>query len=157
MQMWFLWPCDVTVISISIMWCQWPHQLHQCICLLKITKMRFNTSTFLASQDANGIKIGTITFLRSRQLKWGVISLFGHWYHWHWILCHMILTVLPMAPLHSPHQDNWNEVQHHGYDHVTPLVLTSTLCDSNSIINGSIAFLWTRWSKWSATLLFLLM
>ena len=90
------------------------------------------------SHDANGIFNGIIAFLRSRWLKWGATWHFGH--------------VKPLAPasdnvdsifmasLHSLYPDNWNEVQHDFW-----------LCDANGIINGTIAFVGSRWLKWSAT------
>ena len=64
--------------------------------------------------------------------------LFGHLHHWHWCWCHMRPTVLSMTPLHSLGQDNWNEVKYDVFNHVIPLVLASTLCDANSIINSMI-------------------
>ena len=43
------------------------------------------------------------------------------------------------------------------FDHVTPLVLSSILCDDDIIINDIIASPGSRWSKWGTTWLFLVM
>ena len=79
------------------------------------------------------------------------ISFLHPWHHWHWCWCHGMPTVFQMAPLHSLGQDNQNEVKHGIFGHVTPLVLASSLCDANSINNGIIAYLGSRWSNWDAT------
>ena len=69
---WYCCSCDAIGISISIMWCQWHHRWHHCICLVKIIKTKCNIGTGI------GIKNGTTAFHRSRQLKWGATWLFGH-------------------------------------------------------------------------------
>ena len=58
---------------------------------------------------------------------------FSHWHHCHWCWCHMMQTVLSLVPLHSLGEDNSNEVQHHVFGHLTPMVLAPTLCYANSI------------------------
>ena len=76
----------------------------------------------LPSQDASGIVSGTTAFPRSRQSKWSErYLLLVMWYHWH----HEMQRASPMSPLHSLNQDNQNELQHHLFGHVSPLVLAS--------------------------------
>ena len=120
----------------------------------------------LASHDAISIVKGTTTFLTSRQSKWGTpwfilscdtISI-GITCHWNW--CHL----MPLASVSVSHdayningtiiflgQDDRSEVQHDYLGHMMPLAQASASCDANSIINGTIALLRSRWSKWSAT------
>ena len=74
------------------------------------------------------------------------------WCHWHQHQYHMMLMVSPMAPVYSLGEDNWNEVQHDFIRHVMPLGPVSH--DGDSIINGNIAFLRSKWLKWGATWLF---
>ena len=66
----------------------------------------------------------------------------------HLYQCHVMLMASSMTPLHSLGQDNWNKVQNEMFGHVTSLVLVSH--DVDGIINGTIPFLWSRWSKWGA-------
>ena len=42
-------------------------------------------------------------------------------------------------------------MQHDFFSHVKPLALTLVSSDADGVINGVIAFLRSRWSKWSAT------
>ena len=120
--------CSCDAIVISIIWCPLPHQWHNWIFLSKIIKMRCNMGTLLASYDTSATKIGTIAFHIWWQLKWGITSHFRSL-----CLCDMMLTALSMASLHCLGQDIWNKVLHHGFCHVTPLVLPSTLDESTSI------------------------
>ena len=73
------------------------------------------------------------------------------WHHWHWHLHHVIPMALAIAPLHSWGQDNLNNVQHYILGYVIPLVLFSVSHYANSVINGNIPFLTSRWSKWDMT------
>ena len=59
-----------------------------------------------------------------------------------------------MTPLHSLDQNDWNQVQHDIFGHVIPLVQVSTICTANNIVNGIIAFLGSRLSKWGAILVY---
>ena len=162
---WLFWSCDAIVTSI--MWCQWHHQWHHCICLFKIIKIRCNM-TFLAMWfDAIGTG-DTIPFLKSQQSKWDASWLFGHlmpmslpllsqlkwgatwpfwscdgisisnciiWCHWHWCQMmplywcqhHVMWTTSSIAPLHSLHQKDQNEVEHDFLDHATPFALVWVL------------------------------
>ena len=52
--------------------------------------------------------------------------------------------------IHFLGKDNQNEVQHDPFGHVMPLVLASGSYDADNIISNTIAFLWSRWSKWDA-------
>ena len=62
-----------------------------------------------------------------------------------------LALVSSMASLHSFGQDDWNEVQYDIYGHMMPLVPVSASCDTNSIINGTNAFLSLRQSNWGTT------
>ena len=65
------------VIPLPSALCDANALINDCICLVKIIKMRCNTKTiWLASHDANVIKNCTNAFLRSRQLTQGATSLF---------------------------------------------------------------------------------
>ena len=57
----------------------------------------------------------------------------------------------PMAPL----QDNQNEVQQDLLGNVIPSAMALASHDADGIINGSIAFLRSRWLKWDAAWPFL--
>ena len=46
-----------------------------------------------------------------------------------------------MAPLHSLHQENQNEVQHDLFGYMTPLALALASHDGKSIVNDMTAFL----------------
>ena len=72
------------------------------------------------------------------------------WCHWHWYQHHVMQTTLLMVPLHSLGQDDQNEVQHDVLDHVTALAQASTSNYANGIVNGTITFLISKWSKWCA-------
>ena len=64
----------------------------------------------------------------------------------------MMSLLLSMIPLYSLGQADQNEVQNDFSAHVMPLA--SVLHYNNSTVNGTIAFLRSRWSKWDATWLF---
>ena len=70
------------------------------------------------------------------------------WCHWHWYQCHMMWMVLSIAPLHSLGQDDWNEVEPDTLSHVMSLALASVSHNANGVINGTIAFLRSKQSKW---------
>ena len=88
--------CDIPFL---VMWCHWhKHQHHMMPLAPEVT-----------SHDAYGNVNATISFIGSRQLEWGVISLFWS--------CDVKGTILG-----SHGQDNWNEMQqnslvmwHHWY------------------------------------------
>ena len=56
-----------------------------------------------------------------------------------------------MALLHSLGRDDWTEVQHDCSGHVTPLPWVSVSCDADDMMNGTITFFRSRYSKWGAT------
>ena len=103
-----------------------------------------------ASHAANGIKYKTTAFFRHLKLLWVI------WCHWHWHHCHIMSTLLSVAPLHSLGWDNWNEVHHNFWSwhatgfkhHMMQFALVSASCDAGKTINGTIAFLRSWWSKW---------
>ena len=64
---------------------------------------------------------------------------------------------MPIVPLHSVSQDNWNEVLHDIFVHVMPLQLTQAAHDANDVINSTIAFVRSRGSQWDAAWPFLVM
>ena len=111
-------------ISVNVTWCLQHHKWHRYIFQVKMTEVRCS-----------------MTFL--------VI-----WCHWHWHQHHVIQTVLLMAPLHSLGPDDQNEVQHYFFGHVTQLAPASPGHDADGIVNGTITFLMSRWSKWSKKWLF---
>ena len=60
----------------------------------------------------------------------------------HWCQHHVMWTAPSNVPLHSIGNDEYNDVQHDIFGHVTPFlgpVLAS--CYANSVINGATAFL----------------
>ena len=63
----------------------------------------------------------------------------------------MMLTVSSMAPLHSLHQENLNEVQHDLLGDVMSLALALVSHNADSVINGNIAFPQAMQSKLGAT------
>ena len=101
--------------------------------------------------DVYGIVNGITAFLRSRQSKWGVTWLFGScettgtdisitwWWQCHqWHNCISYKNMIEM-------------VQQDVFGHMMPLAQVFASHDADSIINGTIVFLRTRWSKWSQT------
>ena len=60
---------------------------------------------------------------------------------------HMMPMELSIALQHRLGQDNWNNVQHNFLHHVMQLMLMPVSHDANSVINGTIPFLRSRWSK----------
>ena len=52
-----------------------------------------------------------------------------------------ILMASSIATLHSLGQDDWKDLQHYIFGHVTPLALASASHNKDSLVNGTIAFL----------------
>ena len=124
----------------------------------------------LALHCANGSENDTISFLRARQLKWGItwtchaigtgVSVTWCWWHLQWhhciyyismtylvMCCHwnwnkkcMMLMALSRATLHFLGQNNSNEVQHDFHSNVMLLTPVTALHYVDSIINGTNAF-----------------
>ena len=82
------------------------------------------------SHHANTVILnGTIGFLRLRQVKWNAfMTVFVMWFHWHQCWHHMVPLALALLSCNA-----------------NPLVSPS--CDVDSSINGTNAFLRSRWSK----------
>ena len=121
--------------------------------------------------DPNGILNSPILFVRSRWLKQDAKWLFGScdasgginsitmtfsviWHCWYWHEHNVMPMALPITPLYSLHQDNWNSVQHNFFGYLMLLVLMSVSHEANSVSNGAITFVRSRWWKWDAALLF---
>ena len=125
----------------------------------------------LASHDVISIVKRTTTFLTSRKNSsmtfWScnriAIAIGITWCYLCW--CHM----MPLASVSVSHdayiitngtitflgQDDGSEVQHGFLGHMIPLTLASALCEANITVNSIIAFLRSRWPKWSSTWLYL--
>ena len=73
------------------------------------------------------------------------------WCYWDQCWHHMVPVGLKMTSLHPLRQDNWNVAQ---LGHVIPVALVSESHDADGIINGTIAFLISKWLKWSEAWLF---
>ena len=99
----------------------------------------------LVSYDANGIINGTTAFLRWTMKLRHRKTFLVMWCLWHHH--YMMPMASSVAILHTLGQDGQNEVQHH-------LFSCHTHVASTGIINGTIAFLWSRQSNWDATWLF---
>ena len=56
---------------------------------------------------------------------------------------HVMWTAPSMTPMYSLDQDYQNEVQHDLFHHVTPLAPALASCDDDSVVNGTIGFLWS--------------
>ena len=59
----------------------------------------------------------------------------------------MVLIALSLAQMDLLVQDDQNEVQHDFFGHLVPLALVLVSHNVKGIINGTIAFLRSRWSK----------
>ena len=111
---------------------------------------------------------GITTFLKSRHLTWCVTWHFWWcdtidtgftWLQWQKCWCHVMSFKLvleshdsdmsSMAPLYSLDQDDWNEVQHYVFDHVT-LVTALSSCDTDGIVNDTIPFCRSWQLEWDA-------
>ena len=105
----------------------------------------------LASCDTNSFVNGTTAFLRWRQLKWGVTWLFDNcdaigsvisvmWCQWchKWHQCILWVQIIKMRCNMS-------------FCSLTPMLM---LCNANSVVNSTIAFLRSRQLKRGATRLF---
>ena len=124
----------------------------------------------LASCDAPCVVNGTTAFLRSRnenEVQHYLLVIWSHWqwhqchimmcnitflimwFHWCWHQCHVMPMVSSMAPLHSLHQGNLNEVQHQFL--AIDTIGTSGRVKWYSVVNGTTTFLRTKWLKWGAT------
>ena len=79
------------------------------------------------SNDANSIINGTTTSLMLRTAERCNVTSLVMWFYWH--QHHMMETALPMKPLHSSGQDDWNEVQ----------------CKFWSCDNIGICIMWHQW------------
>ena len=76
------------------------------------------------------------------------------WHHWQWYQHHVIPMTLSIAPLYSlGGQDNENNVQHYFFWSCNARMLVSVSQDANSLINGTILFVRSRWSKWDVNFL----
>ena len=95
--------------------------------------------------DANGIVNSTNTFIRSETICSITFLVMRH--HWCWCQCHMLLSVSSVAPFHLLGQNNQKDVQH-DFGHVMPLALVTALHAANCVENDTIAFVWSRRSKW---------
>ena len=106
----------------------------------------------LASHDTNGIVNGTNAILTLRQLKWGVILLFGS--------CDAFGISITWCPWH--HQGHYciSQVKiikmrcNMTFCHVTPLVPALASHNTNGVINGTTAFLRSWQANWNVTWLF---
>ena len=108
-----------------------------------------------ASCNANAIVISTVVFIRSWWLKQCVIQLFWSCTAiWTWKTCSPWHTrgrnggtLLQQFPFSPPmiQQGLWDMMM------MTAMMLLSVLHDANSIINGTIPFVRSRWSKGDAT------
>ena len=97
----------------------------------------------LPSCDFNSIVNGTIDFLKSRCSEWSATWFFVIWSHWHQHQHDM--TLMPFQWHHYIPYVQTTEVR----CNMTCLVM---LCqEASAIINGIIAFIMSRWSKWGAT------
>ena len=95
--------------------------------------------TPLASCNANGIISSTTTFLRSRQLKWGIA--------WHFGQVMPLVSVLVSYDANGIIRGKYilyikmiiKEKQHNFLGHVMPIVLVSASCDATCT---SVSSLW---------------
>ena len=77
-------------------------------------------------------------------------TFFNHFDTWHWHQHHVISMALSTVSLYTLCQGNQNNLQHSFYGHEIPLILVSVPHDANSVINGTIPFARSRWSKGDA-------
>ena len=83
--------------------------------------------------------------------------IFHSWHQWCWHRHHVMLTLLPVAPLCFLDQDDQTKVQHYTFGHLIPMVLSQASCDAYTAICGTIDFLWSKWLKWGETWFYLVM
>ena len=94
-----------------------------------------------------GIVNSTVLFVRSWWLKEGATWLVcQHWHHMAWMASPIILLYLLV-------QDDWNEIQHVFFCHLTLLALASESesCDVSGIVNSTIVFIQSRQLEQCAT------
>ena len=97
--------------------------------------------------DATFIISGIILFIKQRQLKQGVITLFIMWCCWHQCWHHMTLEVSSTAPLHLLAEDDRNKMQQDLLNHLTLFTLASTSHDANAVVSSTIVYTRSRWLK----------
>ena len=116
---WLLWSCNAIGIGVSKLGGRQHHQWNHCIPKVKMIRIR-------SFYDLLGHVTPLALELASCDTN-GIVN----------------------GTTHSFSQDNWNEVLHSFFHHVTPLALASQ--HTNCIVNGTIAFNRSRGSKWGAT------
>ena len=102
---WHFWSCNAIGTYIGIMWCQWCHQWHHYIYLVKIFAWLWGAPWLFWSGDPIGTSVGITWYqwhckwhhsiIRSNQLKWDAT--------WHFCSCDATgtgvgTTPMPMAP-----------------------------------------------------------
>ena len=77
---------------------------------------------------------------------------------WNKVKHYFIVIAMPVLVIHdnddiinkmaaSLVQDDWNDIQHDLFSHLTLLVLASASCDAKGIVNSTIVFIKLRWLK----------
>ena len=77
----------------------------------------------------------------------GNMTIAAIWNFWQWHQHHVMPMALSIAPLYSLGQDHCTNVQHNFLSILMPLMLVSMSHNANSVIDGTILFVRSRWSK----------